>query len=82
MALVPFPGPQSGALQLPPDDDDEVAWRARCRFWSISTSSGSASSTRCLGIAVGVVAGFFFINQIFDFILAPTRRGAAAGRAS
>ena len=23
MALVPFPGPQSGALPIPPDDDDD-----------------------------------------------------------
>src|SRR6266566_1100296 len=25
MALVPFPGPQSGAAQLPPDDEEELS---------------------------------------------------------
>ena len=39
------------------EDDDELRRRARCRFWSISTSSGNASSTRASRIAVGVVAG-------------------------
>ena len=80
MALVPFPGPQSGALPLPPDDDDDDARRRRrCRFWSISTSSGNASSTPRSRIAVGVVAGFYWINQIFDFILAPTRKALPPG---
>lgn len=33
----------------------------------------------CLGIAVGVVAGFFFIDRIFNFLLAPARRVLPAG---
>ena len=51
----------------------------RCRFWSISTSSGSASSTRRSRSRVGVVVGFAFINRIVDFILAPTRGALPPG---
>ena len=36
----------------------------------------------CLAIAVGVVVGFFFIDAIFNFLLAPTQRGAAARQPS
>ena len=32
-----------------------------------------------IAIAVGVVAGFWFINRIFDFILAPTRKALPPG---
>ena len=32
MALVPFPGPQSGALPTPPDDDDDDAAPAKMSF--------------------------------------------------
>jgi sec-independent protein translocase protein TatC len=33
----------------------------------------------CIAIAVCVVAGFYWINQIVDFILAPTRKALPAG---
>ena len=32
MALVPFPSPQSGALQLPPDEDDDIAGAGKMSF--------------------------------------------------
>ena len=71
--------PPVGGPAAPPDDDDEFGRRARCRFWSISTSSGNASSTRAWRLRVGVLVGFFFINQIFNFMLAPTRRALPPG---
>ncbi len=33
----------------------------------------------CLGIAAGVVIGFFFIEQIFTFLLTPARQALPAG---
>ena len=45
--------------------------KGRCPSWSTSRSSGSGSSTPVLGIAVGIAASFFFIQQIYDFLTAP-----------
>jgi sec-independent protein translocase protein TatC len=82
MALVPFPGPQSGALQRPPDDDDD----------DFSLGDGKMSLLEhldelrkriiraCLGILVGILIGFLFINDIFNFVLQPTIRAMPAGR--
>lgn len=80
MALVQFPGPQSGALSARSEDEDK------------ESSSGGAMSflehldelrkrivNSCIAVAVGVVAGFAFINKIVDFILAPTRRALPPG---
>jgi sec-independent protein translocase protein TatC len=82
MALVPFPGPQAGALQRPPDDDDD----------DFATGDGKMSLLEhldelrkriiraCLGVLVGILLGFFYINEIFNFVLQPTIRAMPAGR--
>jgi sec-independent protein translocase protein TatC len=81
MALVPFPGPQSGALQRPPEDDDDFG-----------TGDGKMSLLEhldelrkriiraCLGVLVGILAGFLYINEIFNFVLQPTIRAMPQGR--
>jgi sec-independent protein translocase protein TatC len=72
MALVPFPGSHSGALQLPPDDDEESPG-GKMSFLEHLDELRKRIINACLGIAVGVVIGFFFIEKIFNFLLAPTR---------
>ena len=75
LALVPFPGPSvRGCCQCSPRGRRRSRPAGRCRFWSISTSSGSGSSTRCSASPSASSIGFFFIDRIFNFLLAPTRR--------
>jgi len=83
MTLVPFPGPQSAGPAPRPDDEDDDALQP--------PAAGSMSFLEhldelrrrivhsCLAIAVGVLAGFGFINRIVDFILAPTRSALPPG---
>ena len=71
MALVPFPSPQSsGALQHPPDDEDEVV-AGRMSFLEHLEELRKRIINACLGIAVGIAASFFFIQTIYDFLTAP-----------
>ena len=76
MALVPFPGPQSGALQRPPDDDDELSESSagKMSFLEHLDELRKRILYSCYGIAVGVIATFWFHQQLYDFILEPTRR--------
>src|SRR4051812_15633831 len=79
MALVPFPGPQSAAVQpLPPDDDDESAG-GRMSFLEHLDELRKRIVNACIGIGLGVIVGFFFIEKIFNFLLAPARRVLPAG---
>ena len=78
MALVPFPGPQSGALRVPPEDDDDVA--GKMSFLEHLDELRRRIIYACLGILVGIAAGFAFIDEIFDFVLGPTRSALPPGR--
>src|SRR3954447_26765667 len=78
MALVPFPGTHSGALKLPPEDDDESAG-GKMSFLEHLDELRKRIINACLGVAVGVLAGFFFIDKIFNFLLAPNRKGLQPG---
>src|SRR5688500_9738629 len=82
MALVPFPGPQSGALQRPPDDDDDdfALGDGKMSLLEHLDELRKRIIRACLGVLVGILAGFVFINQIFDFVLQPTIRAMPAGR--
>jgi sec-independent protein translocase protein TatC len=73
MALVPFPGTHSGALKLPPEDDDESPG-GKMSFLEHLDELRKRIINACIGIAVGVGLSFFFIDRIFNFLLAPTRR--------
>src|SRR5215208_2153316 len=79
MALVPFPSPQSGALPLPPDDDDEIPAEGKMSFLEHLDELRKRIVNSAIAIAVCVVAGFYWINQIVNFILAPTRKALPAG---
>jgi sec-independent protein translocase protein TatC len=81
MALVPFPGTQSGALkQLPPDDEDEgSSGAAKMSFLEHLEELRKRIVNSCIAIAVGVLVTFAFIQPIVDFILAPTRKALPKG---
>src|SRR5947208_7259870 len=79
MALVPFPGSQAGALQIPPDDDDESDAGGKMSFLEHLDELRKRIVNSAIAIAVSVVIGFYWINQIVDFILAPTRKALPPG---
>jgi sec-independent protein translocase protein TatC len=79
MALVPFPGPQTGAYKLPPVDDGESAESGKMSFLEHLDELRKRIVRSCLAIAVGIVVTFAFIQPIFDFIFAPTRRALPPG---
>src|SRR4030095_8167567 len=79
MALVPFPGTQSGAYkQLPPDEDDD-ALSGKMSFLEHLDELRKRIVNSCIAIGVGVVLTFAFIDRIFNFILAPTRKALPPG---
>jgi sec-independent protein translocase protein TatC len=78
VALVPFPGPQSGAYQ-PELDDDEDGAAGKMSFLEHLDELRKRIVQACLGVAVGVLVGFAFINPIVNFILKPTVRVLPAG---
>ena len=73
MALVPFPGAQSGALQVPPEDpdDDDHEAGGRMSFLEHLDELRRRLIHAVLGIAIGIFLSFFFIQQIYDFLTAP-----------
>jgi sec-independent protein translocase protein TatC len=79
MALVPFPGSQSGAFPLPPDDDDDIPVEGKMSFLEHLDELRKRIVRSCLAIAFGVLVTFAFIQPIFDFILAPTRKALPPG---
>lgn len=77
MALVPFPGPQS-AVAVPQDDAEESS-SARMSFLDHLDELRRRIVNACIAIAVGVVATFYWIDQIFNFLLRPTRAALPEG---
>lgn len=73
MALVPFPGPQSGAAYRPPVDDEEEPG-AKMSFLEHLDEFRKRIVHSCIAIGVGILISFTFIDKIFNFLLAPTRR--------
>ena len=73
MALVPFPGPQSGAYQPDlEDDDDNDGSSGKMSFLEHLDELRKRIVSALLGVAIGVLASFAFINHIVNFILKPT----------
>jgi sec-independent protein translocase protein TatC len=73
MALVPFPGGKTGALQVPPEDPfdkDEFA-EGKMSFLEHLEELRKRIINSVLGIAVGIGLSFFYIQQIYDFLTAP-----------
>jgi sec-independent protein translocase protein TatC len=79
MALVHFPGSQSGAYKLPPEDDDDSPEGGKMSFLEHLDELRQRIIRSAIAIAVGVVLCFAFINHIVDYILAPTRRALPKG---
>ena len=81
MALVPFPGPQSGAhaLATNDEDDDPLAPGAKMSFLEHLDELRKRIVRSCLAVALGILATFYWIQPIFNFILAPTRRALPPG---
>jgi sec-independent protein translocase protein TatC len=73
MALVPFPGGKTGALQVPPDEpeDQDESSEGKMSFLEHLEELRKRIVNSCLGIAVGIGLSFFFIQQIYDFLTAP-----------
>jgi sec-independent protein translocase protein TatC len=78
MALVPFPGTQSNTLPVPPEDDEELS-DGKMSFLEHLDELRKRIVNACLAVAVGIAATFWWIDPIFNFILAPTRRALPAG---
>ena len=80
MALVPFPGKQAGAYkQLPPDDEDDDSLSGKMSFLEHLDELRKRIVNACIAIAVGVALTFAFIDRIFNFLLAPTRKALPPG---
>jgi sec-independent protein translocase protein TatC len=79
MALVPFPGKQGGAYKaLPPDEDDD-SLTGKMSFLEHLDELRKRIVNSCIAIGVGVVLTFAFIDKIFNFLLAPTRKALPPG---
>lgn len=74
MALVQFPGSQSGALQPDLEDDEDDGSAGKMSFLEHLDELRKRIVASLLGVCVGVLASFAFINQIVNFLLTPTRR--------
>ncbi len=76
MALVPFPGPHSGALPRPPEDEDEPAESSagKMSFLEHLDELRKRIIYSAYGIGVGVVGTFWFHQELYDFIMQPTIR--------
>ena len=79
MALVPFPSSPSGALPIPPDEDDDNPAAGKMSFLEHLDELRKRIVNSAIAIGVCVVLGFAFINRIVDFILAPTRGALPPG---
>jgi len=73
MALVPFPGPQSGALRRPPEDDEDDDFSGgKMSFLEHLDELRKRILNAVIAIAVGVGVSFFFIERLVHFVLEPT----------
>src|SRR5205823_13562561 len=80
MALVPFPGTQSGAYkELPPDEDDDLLGVGKMSFLEHLDELRKRIVRSCLAVAVGILVTFAYINPIFNCIRAPTRKALPPG---
>ena len=77
MALVPFPGPQSGALETSPEEDDAPG--GKMSFLEHLDEFRKRLVRSCIYIAIGVAATFWWIDPIFNFLLRPTRAALPEG---
>lgn len=83
MALVPFPKkaltPAPGEERDPDWDEDDSDRAGKMSFLEHLDELRKRLVNSAIAIALCVVAGFYWINQIVDFILAPTRKALPTG---
>ena len=80
MALVPFPGSQSGAYQLPPDEEDDSVVAGKMSFLEHLDELRKRIIWSLVSIGIGFIPAFIFIGQIFDFIMRPMQQLLPAGQ--
>ncbi len=73
MALVPFPGSQSAAYPITPDDDDDAAG-VKMSFLEHLDELRKRIVNSAIAIGVGILLSFTFIQRIYSFLMAPTMR--------
>lgn len=78
MALVPFPGTQSTAYPIPPDEDDDGGG-ARMSFLEHLDELRKRIVNSVIAIGVGILVSFTFIQRIYSFLMAPTMRQLPPG---
>ena len=75
MALVAFPGPQSGAYRTPQDDEpDDDESGAKMSVLEHLHELRKRISNACIAIGIGFVVSFTFVDRFFSFIFEPTRK--------
>jgi len=78
VALVPFPGPQSGAYQPDLDDDDDGS-AGKMSFLEHLDELRKRIVQSLIGVCIGVLVSFGFITHIVNFLLTPTWRVLPGG---
>ena len=78
MALVPFPGPQSG-YPIAPDDDDDDAPGAKMSFLEHLDELRKRIVYSLSAIGIGLLVAFTFITRIYNFLMGPTMRQLPQG---
>ena len=76
MALVKFPGLPAPDDDRDPDDDNAAD---KMSFLEHLDELRKRIVRSCLAVAFGILATFYWIQPIFNFILAPTRRALPPG---
>ncbi len=80
MALVPFPGSQSGAHSTRPDDEeDDDGSGPKMSFLEHLDELRTRIIRSLIGVVVGVFVAFAFIDRIVNFIWGPMRKVLPAG---
>jgi sec-independent protein translocase protein TatC len=75
MALVPFPGTKSGAVQArPPEPDDDDLETGKMSFLEHLDELRKRIIWSCIGIFVGILGSIYWISDIVHFLLAPAIR--------
>ena len=77
MALVPFPASQNA--QPAHDEEDDESSGARMSFLDHLDELRRRIVNACIAIAIGIALTFYWIDRIFNFILAPTRAALPEG---